>query len=775
MTQERNLNDPDGGPVDSTAEKSGDGGDSGEFQAEQGDTPKRRWRLSRRGFLIGLGAAGASLAVGAYFGRPALHLFMAETLAESEHAGSSFMQLPEDPPLWLEVLPDSRVRLAMVKVEMGQGVHTSIAQIAVEELGISWDDLVVVQADTSSELSDGFGTGGSFSVATSYGPLRRAAAGMRSLLQKEAAAVLKQPESALRVEGRGFAVADDQEQRVDFHGLAAAITDWELPGEEELPLKAVDAFTVIGQSVARVDIPDKVTGRAMYGYDMRLPNMMYGAVARPPTLEATLRSASPGDAEGMPGVEQFVIDVEEGFAGVVANSRSAAWAAVEAMETEWDEGYLWQQEEIEALIEPEGAGGVTIQREGNAAGVLGRSTTISATYRSPFAVQAPLEAPAALADVQDGQVDVWVSTQSQERAKGLIAGALGVEAETVRVVPTYLGGGFGSKLDTGVAIEAALLSKAVGAPVHVGWDRVEALRHGYLRPPTKNILSGALDSAGRMAAIEHRQGSSEVAFSFMPNFLALVMGADFGATIGSRIEYDVPNRTVTAWRKKLPVWTGWWRGLGLFANKFAVESFVDELAAAAGADPLQFRLDHLPDSSSGRRMGAVLEAVAELSGWGTPAPAGRARGVACFISNTMVAQVAEISVDETSGEITVHDVACAVDCGLVVNPDGTKAQIEGNVMWGVGSTLIEQAYVKDGRLALNNFETYPLLTMREAPDVRSVLVDTGGETPFGMGEPPIGPVGAAVGNAFAAATGRRIRTLPMTPERVLEALAAGGS
>ncbi len=768
MTQERDADGLVEAQADSIEERSGEGGGDG-----QDPVPprKRRWRLSRRGFLIGLGAAGAGLAVGAYFGRPVLHEVMAETFAEAEHAGSSFMQLPAEPPLWLEVLEDSRIRLSLTKVEMGQGVHTSIAQIAVEELGISWEDLVVAQADTSSRLVDSFGTGGSFSVASSFGPLRRAAAGMRNLLQREAAAVLEQPENALKVEGRGFAIAADPEKRADFHRLAAAITDWDLPEEEALQLKQADEYTVIGQSVGRVDIPDKVTGQAVYGYDMRVPNMLYGAVARPPTLEAKLLSASPGEAAEMEGIETFLIDVESSFAGVAANSRSAAWSAVKAMETEWDEGYLWQQEEIDALIEPEGAGGVTIQREGNAAAVLGKEAAISATYRSPFAVQASLEAPAALADVQEGQVTVWVSTQSHERAKGQIAEALGVDADTVQVVPTYLGGGFGGKLDTGVAIEAARLSKAAGAPVHVGWDRREAMHHGYLRPPTKSVLSGAVNGSGRIIAMEHRQGSSDVAFSFMPDFMALVMGADFGATIGARINYEVPNLTVTAWRKTLPVWTGWWRGLGLFANTFAVESFVDELAAAAGADPLQFRLDHLPDSPAGERMRAVLEAAAELSGWGTAPPAGRARGVACFASNTVVAQVAEVSVDAASGEIRVHDVACAVDCGLVVNPDGAKAQIEGNVMWGVGSTLIEQAYVKDGRLELNNFESYPLLTMREAPNVRSGLVDTGIKTPYGMGEPPIGPVGAAVANAFTAATGRRIRTLPMTPERVLGALA----
>ncbi len=770
MTQDRDHTEqaepPAGSPNESDEVK-------GAERADATPAKRRRWRLSRRGFLIGLGAAGAGLAVGAYFGKPALNLFMAESLANSEPAGNSFMQLDSDPPLWLEVLEDSRIRLSVVKVEMGQGVHTSIAQIAVEELGIGWDDLDVVQADTTSELVDGFGTGGSLSVAASYDPLRKAAAGLRSLLQLEASAMLGVPEAAVRVEGRGFAVADSPEKRAEFYSLVEGITSWEFPDEEQLTLKRPDEFTVIGQPVARIDVPGKVTGQAVYGYDMRMPDMLYGAVARPPTLEAKLLSASPGEAGAIEGVGEFVIDLESGFAGVAARSRSAAWSAVKAMETEWDEGHLWQQEEIDALIEPAGEGGVTIQREGNAADVLESKSTVTATYYSPFAVQAPLEAPAALADVQEELVRVWVSTQFQERARGQIADALGLDAEKVQVIPTYLGGGFGSKLDTRVAIEAARLSRAAGAPVHVGWDRVEAMHYGYLRPPTKNVISGALDENGRIVAMEHRQGSSDVAFSFLPPFLAYVMGADFGATSGARIEYDVPNRTARAWRRTLPVWTGWWRGLGLFPNTFAVESFVDELAAAAGADPLQFRLDHLPESPSGARMRAVLEAVADLGDWGSPLPAGRARGIACHMSNTMVAEVAEVSVDRESGEITVHEVACAVDCGLVVNPDGAKAQIEGNVMWGVGSTLIEQAYVKDGRLTLNNFESYPLLTMRGAPDVRSVLVDTGIRTPYGMGEPPIAPVGAAVANAFAAAMGRRIRTLPMTPARVLDALAGG--
>jgi isoquinoline 1-oxidoreductase beta subunit len=272
-------------------------------------------------------------------------------------------------------------------------------------------------------------------------------------------------------------------------------------------------------------------------------------------------------------------------------------------------------------------------------------------------------------------------------------------------------------------------------------------------------LRGKLDDNGRLQAIQHHQASGDVAFPFLPGFLKTVMGADFGAWRGSIIQYDVPNINTTAWRIELPIPTGWWRGLGLLANIFAIESFMDEAAHAAGVDPLQFRLNHLPDTELGERFRAVLQAAADKAGWDTPAPAGRSRGIACCIDvGTVVAEVAEVSVEE--GQIRVHKVTAAMDPGMVINPDGAAAQTEGAIIMGMSSVFNEAITVKDGQVVPANFDTYPLLTMDRTPDIDVVLLESGSE-PFGIGEPPIGPIAAAIANAVFAATGQRLRELPL--------------
>jgi isoquinoline 1-oxidoreductase beta subunit len=344
-----------------------------------------------------------------------------------------------------------------------------------------------------------------------------------------------------------------------------------------------------------------------------------------------------------------------------------------------------------------------------------------------------------------------------------------MQPEQVEIVTTYLGGGFGRKIDIEAASEAARLSKAAGAPVHVGWTRTEELRYGYVRPSTHHVMRARLGSDGRITAFEHRQASGDVLFALLPKAAASVaggiLGADFGATRGSMLRYDVPNASTVVWRRPMPVRTGPWRGLGALPNAFALESFLDELAAAAKVDPLEFRLRHMPQDDWGKRMTAVLKAAAEAANWGSAPPAGRARGIACATDvDTVVAQVAEVSVDG-AGRIRVHRVTAAMDCGIVVNPDGARAQIEGNVMWGVGSTLLEEARVEDGRFAAGNFDGYPLLTMKEAPIVEAILVPSDDKI-RGVGEPAIAPVAAAIGNAVFALTGKRLRQLPFTPERV---------
>jgi isoquinoline 1-oxidoreductase beta subunit len=486
-------------------------------------------------------------------------------------------------------------------------------------------------------------------------------------------------------------------------------------------------------------------------------------------LEARLKRVDTATATAMPGVVAIVEDGD--FIGVVADSRTQAWAARDAIEAEWDEGKLWQQAELEEIVTAGGSGGVDIQKIGDVDEVLNSANVITAEYRTPLAVQSPLEAQAALADVDLDKARVWASTQVHTSLQGQVADAIGLDAALIEIIPTYLGGGFGRKLGD-VAVEAARLSQAAGVPVHLGWTRPEELTAGFMQPLSHHRLNGVVDGNGRITAIEHQVGSGDILFSFFPAAMAAVFGADIGVTRGAHLFYNAPNRRVTVWRRKLPVKTGSWRGLGLLPNTFAIESFMDELAHSVGMDPLQFRLNNLDDDDRSRRYAAVLEAAATAANWGS-APAGRALGLAGMMDmNTAVASVADVSVNE-DGQIRVHKITSAMDCGLVINPDGARAQMEGNAMWGVSAALKEEATVKDGRIDLNNFETYPLLTMRDAPKVEAVLVDSGQTEPYGVGEPPIAPIAAAISNAVFALTGKRLRQMPFTSARVRAAESSG--
>ena len=756
-------------------------------QGDHVETKRSRWCPTRRGFLISLGAGGVGVALGVRFGLPAMHLRFAEGLDSGD---SSFAPTTNSPLAWFEVLPVGPVLLYVSKVEMGQGIHTALAQIAAEELALNFDQIEVVQAGTANGPEDPFGTAGSTSVATIYNPLREAAATLREMLR--AKAVEYMGEDGLVARNGGFeAVKNGVPTRMEYGAIVqrevgergirrdefgeiisrpdpddlppVSIAGWEVP-ETPPVLKPASEFTIIGTSAPRIDLLDKVTGKAVYGYDVRVDGMKYGAVARPPTLGATLRSASAGTAESSPGVIAVVI--QDDFAGVVADSRAQAQAALAALDLEWDEGTLYEQADIDAMVTAFGRGGTTIQNVGDAPSALDAKTTLSAEYRTPMAAHASMEPQAAMADVRNGAAELWVSTQMQHQIRGPIAKAIGLESENVQVTPAYVGGGFGRKWGQEIGIEAARLSQAAGVPVHVGWTRAEEMRSGYVRPPTHHVLRASLEGS-RITAIEHEQSSGDVAGGFLPGFVSLMMGSDFGAWRGGRLMYDAPNVRTEAWHHELPVATGWWRGLGLLANTFAIESFIDELAASVGVDPVEFRLTNLADDDRGLRIKRVIETAAERGGWGTPTENGRARGfAACTDAGTQVACVAEVSLDEATGGPIVHRVTTVMDCGRVINPDGATAQVEGCVMWGVGSALIEELEIEGGRVKPGNFDGYPLLTIRQAPEVDVVLLETEGAPPTGVGEPPIGPVTAAIGNALFALTGARVRQIPFTAERI---------
>ncbi len=411
---------------------------------------------------------------------------------------------------------------------MGQGIHTALAQIAAEELEFAWERLEVQHA-TTGQADDNFrGTSGSMSVATLYDPLRQAAATLREMLRAEAARALNRPADALVARDGGFELAADPQVRVTYGELVAREVAWEAP-EGEVPLKAPADYKVIGQPLPRVDLPAKVTGAAVGGYDARIEGMLYGAAVHRPTIEAKMLSARPGEAAGMPGVVQVVI--EEDFAGVVAESRPQAWAARDALEVEWDEGRLWQQEELEALVMVGGRGGVNIQREGDARGWLERGDPITAVYRSGMATHFSMEPQAALADIGPENGRVWTSTQFETSVRSRVAEAVGMEPAQIEVIPTYLGGGFGRKIELGtvpsVAVEAARLSRAARAPVHVGWTRAEEMRDGFVRPPTHHRLSATLGPDGRIDALMHGRRAATRSLAPFPRS----WGASSGLTL----------------------------------------------------------------------------------------------------------------------------------------------------------------------------------------------------------------------------------------------------
>ncbi len=715
--------------------------------------PKKKRKLSRRDFLIIVGVAGGGLLLGTRVALPFARLKVAELF----DSGSAPGGMDAEATAWFQITPENTVKLFIPKVEMGQGIHTALAQIAAEELEIEWQQLEVVQAGTGQGLDDNFGTGASNSVSTLYQPIREAAATMRQVLQIEAAQQLGVSPDALQAQN-GYFTVQGNSQSLSYWETANRPGEWEIP-ETPPSLKSSQDFRYIGKSLQRVDLRDKILGKATFGYDQRLPDMLYGAVARPPKIGAKLKSAQVGEAANRPGVVKIVI--EDDFAAVAAETREQAYSAVNAMTLEWETEKNWQQADIEALVTVGQGKGVVIQKEGNPDRALDGTPFIEAEYRTPMAYHAHLEPQTATADVKPDRVDVWAATQFPVRLREYIAKAIDRQEDEVFVTPTYVGGGFGRKIGTEAATEAARLSAAAGRPVHIGWNRPEDFQNGFLRPPTHHVFRAALNDE-RIAALEHQQASGAVAFPFLSGMFKAILGADFGSWRGAMISYEIPDKGTTAWLPELPLATGWWRGLGLLANTFAIESFIDELAFAAGIDPLDFRLNHMPNDETGQRRQRVLETAAEKAGWGSTLPAGRALGVAHSIDvGTSVAQVAEVSVDQ--GEIRVHKITSVVDPGLVINPDGAISQIQGSIIMGLSSTLIEEVTVEDGQLVADNFNRYPILQMKATPEIEVILLESG-ETPNGMGEPPIGPIAAAVANAVFALSGQRLRTLPLKPK-----------
>jgi isoquinoline 1-oxidoreductase subunit beta len=732
--------------------------------------------MSRRGLLIGTASTGALL-VGAYVSRNGIVQAIVPSIAESgvPSASNTGASLPE---MWFEVPTVGPIVLYSPKTEMGQGIHTAIAQMAAEELEVRHDQLIVRNPPTTQSPifpanTRGFGgltaTAGSTSTADVFGPLRQSAATLREMLAIEGATQLGVKRSEVLVQEGEIVLAGNASRKLTYGQIVAArkgeLGSWKVPSKA-VALKPARDFKVIGKEFARVDAAAKVSGSALYGYDARLPGMLFGAVVHPPRYGATLSSGAPGEAGTMPGVVKVVIDVDANFAGVVAKTRSQARAAADALKLAWKGGSNLGDREIAKQLSDTKT--VTIHQKGNTADSLNGEDVVSATYETPFAAHAHFEPISALASVTADHVEVWSATQSQEVVAGEVNAAL-KKKRVVTLYPTYLGGGFGRKFIVHAAAEAVRLSEAVGKPVHVGWTREQDMAFGPFRPPTTSTLKGKVDDRGRIVAIDQETRTGEV--TALPGFAANLLGFDPGAMQGQFVPYEFANYRVKAGSTKLDAPTGIWRGVGLLPNVFALETFIDELAHAAKRDPLGFRIDNLPTDDAGRSIKRLLQEVAKRSDWSAPLPAGRGRGVACSASSgTTIVCVAQVAVEGDS--IKVEQVFVCADPGLVINPAGARLQISGAVMMSLSTAFHENVSFAKGMAVQQNFDEYQILGLMEAPPVDVHLMGSG-DVPAGLGEPGVGPVCAAIGNAIFAASGKRLRSMPFTLSPSLVAPSSG--
>jgi nicotinate dehydrogenase subunit B len=647
----------------------------------------------------------------------------------------------------ISVEPDGTVTALSGKVDFGQGIRTAFAQIVADELDVDFEKVRVVLGDTSRSPYD-FGTFGSQSIRSEGSNLRNAAAAARTLLVSRASArlgvgvtQLETADGAVRLKGDGSAVT-----------YADLVKDGPLEGliPEKVTTKSPDALRVVGRSVPRREGRDIVTGQPVYVTDVRLPGMLRGAVLRPPHMGAALLGLDDTPARSLPGVIAIVRDGD--FVGAVAERYEQALAAVAALRAEWDPTPPSRGVEHDIELRRD---------EGVDAALAGASRVVEAAYTLPYLANAPIGPSGAVADVRPDGATIYSGSQRPFGLRSEIAGLLGLDESHVQVVPSRSSGTYGRNNNDDAPAEAARLSRAVGRPVLVQWTREDEFAYGTLRPAAYIESTGALGSDGRVAAWRYRVTTHAHILAPVEN----AQVAAFTAGSGALPTYDIEKAEILLHVEKSEVRTSSFRSLAGAENVFAIESLMDELALLAGADPIDFRLSHISDP----RFAAVVRLLADRSGWAKRrASAGRGLGFACTVfDHTYIAQVADVSVDD--GQLRIHKLWCAIDAGLVINPDGLRNQVEGAMMQGASFSLMEEVAHRGGRVAARGWESYPIATFLDAPEIEVIIAADPRHPATGAGEAGIVPVGAAVANAVFAATGIRCRELPLSRANIEKA------
>lgn len=703
-----------------------------------------RTGLDRRRFL-GAGLAGAAgLVIG----------FHLPGRREAQTAGAE-----ADLNAFIHVSPENTITLIVNKSEMGQGVATSLPMLIAEELECDWRQVRFVFAPAAPVYGHPMQlTGGSNSIHSSWEPMRRAGATAREMLIAAAAQQWGVPASECHA-AESQVIHAGSGRRASYGSLAEAAA--KLPSPERVKLKEFADFKVIGKPFKRLDAAEKVDGRARFGIDTRRPGMLHAVVLRCPVFGGKVAHFNAAKAKAVRGVKD-VVAISTGIA-VVADNTWSAMQGRAALEVQWDEGpnANVSSESIfasfaKALERP----GVPARQAGDAAAAqAGAARKISAQYRAPYEPHATMEPMNCTAHLRADGADLWVPTQFQSRAQATAAKIAGLQPEQVKVHTTFLGDGFGRRAMADFVIEACEVSKAMRAPVQVTWSREDDTQHDFYRPASLVHLSAGLDAAGKPVAFTAHIACGSVLNWFFPGMVR--NGLDRTSVEGlADLPYDIPNILVDYQLVPSPIPLGPWRSVGASQNGFFRECFMDELAAAARKDPYEFRRDLLRKNA--RNLG-VLDLAAEKAGWGRPLPAGRHRGIAVVEAfHTCVAEVAEISVDGGK-HVKVHRVVVAVDLGQPVNPAIIEQQARGGVVFGLSQALKGEVTIDKGRVVQGNFDTFEVLRMNEMPAVEVYIADNHRTPPTGMGEPAVPPTAPAVFNAVFAATGKRVRKMPLRP------------
>jgi isoquinoline 1-oxidoreductase beta subunit len=696
---------------------------------------------SRRDFLKSSATMGGGLVIG--FALPGAARFAEAATAAAFH-----------PNAFIRITPDNRVTVIVGLSEMGQGVLTAIPMLVAEELEADWAKIGIEQAPADPAFANPIfkvqATGGSTSVRGHWEPMRKAGATARAMLIAAAADTWKVDRSTCRAESG--TVIHSSGKKLSYGQLANRAATMPVPAE--VTLKDPKDFKLLGKGAKRLDSPGKVNGTAKFGMDVRLPGILTAVVARSPVAGGKVASFNADETKAIPGVKH-VVQIGSGVA-VVANGYWAAKQGRDALEIKWDEGAnagLSSADISKAMSELADKGGVVARKDGDVSAATAVKK-LEAVYEVPYLAHACMEPMNCTAWVKPNGVEIWAGTQAQGINQTVLSQVAGVKPEQVKVNTMLLGGGFGRRFAQDFTVDAVLISKAVGGPVQLIYAREDDMKGHFYRPAAHVKFSAGLDATGHPVMYSARVSCSSV---FQAAGFPLTNDLDDTAVEGLKEwPYDCPNVQVEWSRYEPGIGVWFWRSVGNSQNFFFSESFIDEMAVAAGKDPFEYRRGLLTKRP---RHKTVLELAASKAGWGSPLPAGRARGIAvCESFGSMVAEVAEVSL--VAGKVKVHRVVCAVDCGMTVNPDIVKRQMESAIIFGLSAALYGKITIKDGRVEQSNFHDYPVVRMNEAPQVEVYIVPSG-EKPSGVGEPGTPPIAPAVCNALFALTDKRIRSLPI--------------